>query len=675
MAEKAAEVRSAGGRREFVLLVLAVLMIAFALGGFYYVQTTTTREATWLAEARQMQVDIQEVANIGRDATRGVRPNFLDLSAATENFDETVLTLREGAPDIGIAPLPDSVSDQVAGIEESWQRMKGSLDIMLEAEVPFGRTAVGVDTIRDAAPEIRDQYEQLLKLLSENNSPSTRILAASAQLNRISRIQLLSARVLAEGRDADVSATELAEITAAFRKENDSLIEGAGPAAAALLKEIGTKFEAIEEVVQLIGADAPDIARLQTAAATLQGDGTDVLAKSKELEQALIDRVTNNERLLYASFGSGGLAMVFLVLFVVFAFLTQRRRRLIAEDRDARQQQAILGLLDDITSLADGDLTGEVKVTEDFTGAIADSINYTIANMRTLVGTINTTSAEISTSATNTAEIARNMNEASERQAREITAVSNSVTASAQSLEQVATRAEVLANQAQASVQTAHDGAETVGRTIQGMAALREQIQDTAKRIKRLGESSQEIGNIIEFINDIAEQTNTLALNASIQAAMAGEQGRGFAVVADEVQRLAERAGNATRQIENLVKTIQADTNEAIISMERSTHNVVTGAKSAEEAGQALTKIESSSQELAKLITEISSSARNQSASATKIAGTMQVIRDIAVQTSGAAGQTASAVAELNSLSGKLRESVSGFKLPESSSAEPVSYP
>jgi twitching motility protein PilJ len=675
MAEKAAEVRSAGGRREFVLLVLAVLMIAFALGGFYYVQTTTTREATWLAEARQMQVDIQEVANIGRDATRGVRPNFLDLSAATENFDETVLTLREGAPDIGIAPLPDSVSDQVAGIEESWQRMKGSLDIMLEAEVPFGRTAVGVDTIRDAAPEIRDQYEQLLKLLSENNSPSTRILAASAQLNRISRIQLLSARVLAEGRDADVSATELAEITAAFRKENDSLIEGAGPAAAALLKEIGTKFEAIEEVVQLIGADAPDIARLQTAAATLQGDGTDVLAKSKELEQALIDRVTNNERLLYASFGSGGLAMVFLVLFVVFAFLTQRRRRLIAEDRDARQQQAILGLLDDITSLADGDLTGEVKVTEDFTGAIADSINYTIANMRTLVGTINVTSAEISTSATNTAEIARNMNEASERQAREITAVSNSVTASAQSLEQVATRAEVLANQAQASVQTAHDGAETVGRTIQGMAALREQIQDTAKRIKRLGESSQEIGNIIEFINDIAEQTNTLALNASIQAAMAGEQGRGFAVVADEVQRLAERAGNATRQIENLVKTIQADTNEAIISMERSTHNVVTGAKSAEEAGQALTKIESSSQELAKLITEISSSARNQSASATKIAGTMQVIRDIAVQTSGAAGQTASAVAELNTLSGKLRESVSGFKLPPSTSSEAASFP
>jgi twitching motility protein PilJ len=284
--------------------------------------------------------------------------------------------------------------------------------------------------------------------------------------------------------------------------------------------------------------------------------------------------------------------------------------------------------------------------------------------MRNLVGTINTTSAEITTSAANTAKIVQRMNEASERQAKEITAVTNQVVASAQSLQQVASRAEQLAQQAQNSVKIANSGSETVGRTIQGMTQLREQIQDTSKRIKRLGESSQEIGNIIEFINDISEQTNTLALNASIQAAMAGDAGRGFAVVADEVQRLAERAAQATRQIESLVKTIQADTNEAIISMERSTQNVVSGARSAEEAGGALTKIETSSEELSKLIQEISVSARNQSGTATKIAGQMQVIREIAVQTSGSAGQTAQAVTELNSLSEKLRASVSGFKLP-----------
>jgi twitching motility protein PilJ len=288
-----------------------------------------------------------------------------------------------------------------------------------------------------------------------------------------------------------------------------------------------------------------------------------------------------------------------------------------------------------------------------------------VQTLRGLVGTINQTSEQIVSSAASTQDTAQRMSQASDRQAREVVAAANSITSTSQQLQDVAGRAERIAVQAQTSVQIAHNGASTVGRTIQNMAVLREQIQDTAKRIKRLGESSQEIGNIIEFINDIAEQTNTLALNASIQAAMAGEAGRGFAVVADEVQRLAERAGSATRQIENLVKTIQADTNEAIVSMERSTSNVVAGAKSAEEAGQALTRIEASSQELAKGIQDISVAARSQSAEANKIAGTMQGIREIAVQTSGSAATTAQAIGELNLLSDKLRESVAGFKLPE----------
>src|SRR5262249_9439556 len=283
-----------------------------------------------------------------------------------------------------------------------------------------------------------------------------------------------------------------------------------------------------------------------------------------------------------------------------------RRQLRDAADRDKRQQKAILQLLDDITNLADGDLTAKANVSEDFTGAIADSINFTIDNLRTLVGTINQTTAKVADAASSTTQTARQMTTASERQAQEIVSAANTVAESSKSLQQVASRAETLAQEAANSVQVAHSGTETVGRTIQGMAALREQIQDTAKRIKRLGESSQEIGNIIEFINDISEQTNTLALNASIQAAMTDDAGRGFAVVADDVQRLAERATTATKQIETLVRTIQADTQEAITSMERSTTNVVAGAKSAEEAGQALAKIESSSTQLSQLIHQIS---------------------------------------------------------------------
>ena len=624
-----------GSRREFVLLALAIILIGVAMVGFYTVQSSAGRNQEWLDMAKQIQADIGDLAKVGEDATRGVAPDFQLLSGRTEDFSDTVRILIEGDPDVGTRPMPGAVSEEVAAVDQAWKNMRQSVDGVLAGEIAFRRVAGNIAVITDSVPELIRIYEQ----------------GATAeqlrQVTRLERIRASALRVLSQGREAQVAAEALDREIKAFQR---------GGAAAS--------FEPVAAAAAAILQDAEAVGQLQLSAATLQGESTNVLATAKNLEQALIDSLVVYKSLPFISLSAGILALVLLALFIYASFASVRARQKAAEDRDARQQQAILGLLDEITNLADGDLTVDVTVTEDFTGAIADSINYTVGNLRNLVGTINSSAAEIAGSAGTTQGIARNMSEASERQAKEITAVANTITATSQSLQQVAQRAEQLAQQAQGSVVIAHSGAETVGRTIQGMANLREQIQDTSKRIKRLGESSQEIGNIIEFINDISEQTNTLALNASIQAAMAGEAGRGFAVVADEVQRLAERAATATRQIENLVKTIQADTNEAIISMERSTANVVGGAKSAEEAGQALTKIESSSQELAKLITEISASARNQSASATKIAGTMQVIRDIAVQTSGSAGQTAQAVGELTALSDKLRESVSGFKLP-----------
>ena len=369
-------------------------------------------------------------------------------------------------------------------------------------------------------------------------------------------------------------------------------------------------------------------------------------------------------------FGAAGLALLLMVAYTVLTQRHAQRQALEVKQASETQQAAIMRLLDEITNLANGDLTGEMEVSSDFTGNIADSLNYTVQTLRGLVGTINDTSVEITTAASGTSQRVNQMSEAAEGQAREIARATQAINAASRSLEDVAARAEKLAGQAKGSVDTAHNGAATVGRTIQGMSQLREQIQDTAKRIKRLGESSQEIGNIIEFINDLAEQTNTLALNASIQAAMAGESGRGFAVVADEVQRLAERAGGATKQIESLIKTIQSDTQEAVTSMERSTANVVGGAKSAEEAGLALTRIESNSQELARTVQEIASAARGQSADTTRLAQAMQGIREISVQTSATARSTADSVNELNVLSQKLRESVAGFTLPSESRNE-----
>lgn len=342
-------------------------------------------------------------------------------------------------------------------------------------------------------------------------------------------------------------------------------------------------------------------------------------------------------------------------------------------DQNERNQQAILRLLDELGSLADGDLTVEATVTEDITGAIADSINYAIEKLRELVATIDRTSIMVDSSTKNTENTATHLARAAENQAREISAVTESIVSMARSIEEVSGNAERSSDVARHSVEVAHKGGEAVRRTIDGMNTIRETIQDTSKRIKRLGESSQEIGNIVELINDIAEQTNILALNASIQASMAGEAGRGFAVVADEVQRLAERSTNATKQIEVLVRTIQADTNEAVVSMERSTTDVVGGALLAENAGAALDEIEQVSNQIANLVQNISGSAREQAGSAADVTRRTTRLKEIGEQTGKATNATAASISKLSLLASQLRETVAGFTLPSAAlEASPI---
>lgn len=342
---------------------------------------------------------------------------------------------------------------------------------------------------------------------------------------------------------------------------------------------------------------------------------------------------------------------------------SERSRRI--QEENERNQMAILRLLDELGDLADGDLTVNATVSEDFTGAIADSVNFAIDQLRQLVLAINTTADQVAQSSEQTQMTAVELAEASEHQAQEIAGVSAAINEMAVSIDQVSANAAESASVAQRSVAIAHNGAEVVQRSIEGMNTIRDQIQETSKRIKRLGESSQEIGDIVGLINDIADQTNILALNAAIQASMAGEAGRGFAVVADEVQRLAERSANATKQIETLVKTIQADTNEAVMSMESTTSEVVRGARMAKDAGEALEEVQSVSNTLADLIQNISNAAQQQSASAGHISSTMNIIQDITSQTSSGTMATARSVGQLNEMAAALQESVSGFKLSD----------
>lgn len=657
-----------GLRFDIVLLVIALLGIGVGGGGLFYNDRLANQHDAWVELSRQLQEESLALGRISDGVGRGLAPDFAELAGQSENFSDLIRVLREGDSDAGIQRMPRSVKAEIDAVDQAFATMRQSLDQLIASEDVVSAGQTGARALESGGAEIAALYADAAGRLLRGAGGNDKIFLAGEQVGRAERLRLLGRRLLGDGRDAGQIAQMIGAEAEALLAGHGQLV-GEGPVGS-YLGEQSNRIESLFETAQRIAGVGPALDQMQVAAGVLPGEGRNLYSTAIALQDALMPLAGSGEFLRVAILPALGVAVAALILYVILNVFSVRRRIRAAESKDSRQQTAILSLLDEISTLADGDLTVRATVSEEFTGTIADSINQTVDTLLSLVGTINETAVDISAAATSTAETAQAMQHASDSQALEIVEITRQITHSSTSLTAVAARAGQLAQQAGTSVEVAHNGASTVGRTIIGMAALREQIQDTSKRIKRLGESSQEIGNIIEFINDIAEQTNTLALNASIQAAMAGESGRGFAVVADEVQRLAERAGAATRQIETLVKTIQADTNEAIVSMERSTTNVVAGARSAEEAGQALTRIESTSTDLARLIQDISGEARSEAAQATRITGQMQTIREIAVNTASSAQQTASAVGELNALAEKLRQSVAGFTLPTDFSLE-----
>ncbi len=446
------------------------------------------------------------------------------------------------------------------------------------------------------------------------------------------------------------NARNVRQVTIAQARSNLNQING-------LLESIRSADTAISTAADKLSASRDSYSRMVASAGGLQGAFNNM---SDGIKTFSGKRFPNTVFVILS-------AIAFLLCaggFIVYRRVTTKAKVELEQEEGQRTQGAILRLLDELVDLADGDLTISATVSEDFTGAIADSINFTIDQLRQLVSRINSTAVQVSQAAQGTQQTALHLAEASDHQAQEIAGASAAINEMAVTIDQVSANASESALVAGKSVSIANNGAKLVQNTIHGMDTIREQIQDTSKRIKRLGESSQEIGDIVSLINDIADQTNILALNAAIQASMAGDAGRGFAVVADEVQRLAERSAAATKQIETIVKTIQTDTNEAVISMEQTTSEVVRGARLAQDAGVALEEIEGVSANLAELIQNISNAARQQASSAGHISNTMNVIQEITSQTSAGTGETAESIGNLANMAFDLRESVAGFTLP-----------
>jgi twitching motility protein PilJ len=633
-------------------------LIVLCLVGAAALTLLTRNTPLVAAPAEQLSLVVQRVPFESQNALRGE-------SSAFDALSKSVSKLKS---------LRSAVPDKAAGATgtAAWNKLTDAVTTVGEARAAVEAIQVANQEARETAP----------KLLSELGDLASAVGAQKLDgMSRyLERFELMVQRIqqdlngLASGvSDAAPAAQRLADslefLSQVMRglsgeESGLALSKVTGADAEQRLKTVVARNQQYGNSVRKAIAAADALSKAQAAARTLPAMAGSAAAELGDAPASRADSGANYQPWIMALLGLAALSLAALVWTVRKSVNVQRSSELRVRENE-RNQEAIMRLLDELSSLADGDLTVQATVTEDITGAIADSINYAIEALRELVTTINDSAIQLDGATKQTQSAAAHMAKASSAQSRQISAASESMVDMAASIEEVSGNSERCSDVARHSVDIAHKGGDAVRRTIDGMNAIRETIQETSKRIKRLGESSQEIGNIVELINDIAEQTNILALNASIQASMAGEAGRGFAVVADEVQRLAERAANATKQIEVLVRTIQTDTNEAVVSMERSTTDVVGGALLAENAGAALEEIEQVSNQIASLVQNISASARQQAAASGNISKNMQVVREISTQTAEGSTATSTSIAKLAALSAQLRKSVAGFRLPD----------
>jgi twitching motility protein PilJ len=657
-----------------ILSVLVLLFLSMTVATFGLTIWGSRVNQAQSNAATGLKMLSQRLAILAEQAVRGQQGAFPTLAEGQAAFSSLVAALRDGGEINGVKlTVPsDSAVDALSKVREKWAPFSDNLGIILKQQKALVALQPREEAIRKAGPGLRTLSQQL-EVITQERGEDARAVAVSRQLYAdVGNYDFMEANRLLSTDDPNPQvALELARNAASFEQTVSALVNGSKdlglatvrhPAskatAGALLKLSGEFSENVRNIV-----DAMDnLARAKQAA-------RDVSVGSETL-LAAVNRLAAVYQSEGAEFGGVSTGLVFAALtllalaLIAKVFVDDAQRRALDNERtNRRNEEAILRLLDDMSQLAEGDLTRHARVTEDMTGAIADAANFAIDELRGLVNQINQAAGQLTESTNQGRAVSGQLLQVAERQGEEIQTTTSSVLQMADSMASVANTAAECAEVAEQSLSASRKGAMAVNESIAGMDGLREQIQETSKRIKRLGESSQEIGEIVQLIASITEQTNVLALNAAIQAAAAGDAGRGFTVVAEEVQRLAERSGEATKQIGAIVRAIQSDTHDAVQAMEQSTNGVVEGAKRADGAGQALAEIRDVSDRLAKLIASISESAKEQRESAQTVAKSMQGILNITQQTTKGTKWTSEAMGQVNELAQKLKVSVSGFKV------------
>ena len=665
------------------LLLFAVVLLAAVV---FFVLNKTDQVGQQVAASGQALMQSQRLAKSVSQALIGNPAAFTEVKDSTDVLARNVRGFKQGDADMGLIALGPEYETRLNELLPKVDVAERNAAVVLSQQKILTQVGEALRSINRQSSDLLEIAETVSSLKLQLGAPATEISASGQLVMLTQRIGKSANEFLTMEGVSPEAVFLLGKDLNTFKEIAEGLLNGSAELRlkASSDQQIRERLDALLKLYEQTRTDAGAIlGNLQGLVAAREAQAA-VISDSEPLRTGL----ESLQEQLSDGAGLGGgelLAMISSLLFALacgaaLAYVQlqeSRQRQQIAEgqrvtaesqQQDAKRvndanQAAILRLMNELQTVAEGDLTQEATVTEDITGAIADSVNYTVEELRSLVGNVQATATRVAQTTSAVESTSTELLAASTEQLREIRETGQSVLDMAQRINQVSGQAQESARVARSSLQAAESGLQAVQDAIGGMNSIRDQIQETSKRIKRLGESSQEIGEITELISDITEQTNVLALNAAIQAASAGEAGRGFSVVAEEVQRLAERSADATRQIAALVKAIQTDTQDAVAAMERSTQGVVEGAKLSDNAGTALSEIDRVSRRLAELIEQISSATSAEAESANEVAGNIQHIFAVTEQTGEGTRSTAVQVRELSAMAEELRQSVSRFKI------------